>query len=225
MLNLILRKGTIVKKIFFMIALLIIPLLFSGCGMKNRAYETYILDVDWANEPDVKETINQSIIDLADQLLLTSKIDKKSKVTITSFVDLHQLNKTTHFGRKVSESFFSELHKRGLSLVDARGTKSIRVNADGEFFITRDIKLLNNKRFENSYILVGTYTRFGKGVMINVRILDNQTGDVVSVGRSIIDINYCDIFENCPKKETEKKDEIIVKKTAEVKVVDRKSVV
>lgn len=97
----------------------------------------------------------------------------------------------------MSESMFDELHTRGFNVVDARGTQTIRINAGGEFFITRDIKLLKGKRIENSYILVGTYSKFGNGILLNVRIIDNISGDVISTARTIIDVNACDIYENC----------------------------
>jgi len=166
----------------------------SGCGTKNRAYASYSID------PVVQETYNQAIVSLADQLYLNAKVKLTDKVAITTFVDLHKLNKTTHFGRKLSESMYNELYTRGFNLIDIRGTRTIRVNADGEFFITRDIKLLNNKRVENTYVLIGTYSKFGKGTLINVRMIDNLTGDVVTTARTILDVDDCDIYENCPKK-------------------------
>lgn len=197
----------------YILAIIIATILgFNGCGAKNRAYETSILDSDWTYTPDVKENFNQGINSIADQLQKNSILNKGDKIAIASFVDLHKLNKTTHFGRKMSESMFNELHTRGFRLVDIRGTKTIRVNADGEFFITRNIKLLNNKRVENSYILVGTYSKFGDGILLNVRMIDNITGDVVSTARSIIEVDDCDIYENC-KKEKKVQDIIIPKRT------------
>jgi len=200
------------KKILYILLVSLIVMGVTGCTTKNRAYERSLLDIDWASTPDVKSTINQSINDMADQLLKHSRISIKDNVAITSFVDLHQLNKTTYFGRKISESFFNELHVRGLNVVDIRGTSNIRINADGEFFITRDIKLLDKKIIESSYILVGTYSKFGKGILINARILDNRTGLAVSTARTILDIDACDIYENCYKTNEIKKEPAIVAK-------------
>jgi TolB-like protein len=172
----------------------IIALIFalSGCS-SNRAYKT------WSIDPHVHSTINESIIDLSDQLFESSRVKKGDKVAVTSFVDLHKLNKTSFFGRKLGESFFNELHVRGFRVIDIRGTKAIRINAGGEFFISRDISLLDKKRVENTYVLVGTYTKFGEGVMLNARIIDNVSGEIVSTARSIIHINDCDLYENCKK--------------------------
>lgn len=192
------------KNIFIYSIIVGLVAMFSGCSTKNDAYEESTLDIDWSSKPDVKQTVNQSIISLANQLIEYSRILPNDKVAITSIVDLHQLNKTTHFGRTLGESLFHELNARGFNVVDARGTKTIRINADGEFFITRDIKLLKGKRIENSYILVGTYTEFGLGVLVNVRIIDNITGDIVSSARTIIDVSYCKINENCHEVQEER---------------------
>ena len=181
------------KKLFLSVLTLGLILGFTGCSEKNRAYSTGTTD------PYITETFNEAINEIADQLLQKSTIKADAKVAIITFVDLHSLNKTTHFGRKVSESMFDELHERGFHVTDIRGSKTIRVNGNGEFFITRNIKLLDKKVVSASYILVGTYSKFGKGILLNVRILDNLTGDVVSTARTIININQCDVYENCTK--------------------------
>jgi len=111
---------------------------------------------------------------------------------------------------------FDELHERGFHVTDIRGSKTIRVNANGEFFITRDIKLLDKKVVSASYILVGTYSKFGEGILLNVRILDNQSGDVVSTARTIININQCDVYEDC------KKVKKVTKKVKKAKVIVQK---
>lgn len=188
------------KRLSFALVLLSSLILLSGCTQKNRAYETNIFDIDWSSKPDVKENINQGIEDLSEQLLKNSRVKVSDKIAITSFVDLHQLNKTTHFGRKFAESMYNELHIRHFNVVEPRGSHNLRVNANGEFFITRDIRILNKKRISNTYVLVGTYSKFGKGILINARIIDNLSGDVVSSARTIIDIDHCDVYENCSRK-------------------------
>jgi len=179
------------KKLFKLsLVLLFVVLSSTGCSTTNRAYST--------GDSIVYDTMNESIIDIADQLLDHSSIKNGEKVAVASFVDLHRLNKTSHYGRNLAESFFNELYIRDIGVVDIRGSKSIRIDARGEFFITRDIKLLQGKRIESKYVLVGTYTKFGTGIMINARIIDNITGNIVASARSIYNNSDCDIFENCP---------------------------
>jgi TolB-like protein len=142
--------------------------------------------------------LNQTILELADKLLLSSRINTAdfSDIAITSFVDLHQLNKTTHFGRTLSESMFDELFIRGFNVSEFRGQNTLSVNANGEYFITRDVNMLRGS-VPNRYILVGTYTNFEETMLINARIVDNDNGRVVASARSYYSSDDCSILENC----------------------------
>lgn len=150
-------------------------------------------------------TLEDTVNEIAIQLLDTMKIKPNLEaIALTSFVDLHQLNKTTYFGRVMAESFFNELHSRGFTVADFRGQKNLIVNADGEFFISRDVKKLSAK-VTTKYVLVGTYAKVEEGVIINARIVDNQSGVVVASSRVVHHSLSCEIFENCKKEQMNKK--------------------
>lgn len=143
--------------------------------------------------------LNKVITELADKLFIYNKLSgSEEEIAITSFVDLHQFEKTTHFGRTISEAFFDELFTRGFNVSDFRGQETLSINENGEYFLTRDIKLLN-KDIVSGYILVGTYSLFEDKVYINVRILDNLSGKVVASARSNYITNDCNVVGNCKK--------------------------
>jgi len=151
---------------------------------------------------ETHKTLNKTIVDLADRLFSSSRIrnTNMSDIAITSFVDLDKFNKTTHFGRTISESFFDELFVRGFNVTDFRGQGGISVKPSGEFFITRKIDNLKHE-IPNTYILVGTYTRIENSILINVRIMDNYTGKIVSTASSIYKADYCKLNDNiCQEK-------------------------
>lgn len=150
------------------------------------------------DQRSVHTTIEDTVIELSNRLLSTSRIPSNDygELAITSFVDLNQLNKTTKFGRTLAESMFDELFAKGFNVEDIRGTNAISVNDEGEYFITRDINKLHNN-IKNKYILVGTYTKFESNIVINARILDNQSGKVVASARSYYHSDDCNILENC----------------------------
>ncbi|MEA3316057.1 MAG: FlgO family outer membrane protein [Campylobacterota bacterium] len=150
------------------------------------------------NERSIHKTIDDTVVELSNRLLATSRIasDDYGELAITSFVDLNQLNKTTKFGRTLAESMFDELFGKGFHVEDIRGTNSITVNSEGEYFITRDINKLH-KNIRNKYILVGTYSKFKSNILINARILDNQSGKVVASARSYYYSDDCKTLENC----------------------------
>jgi len=148
--------------------------------------------------------LNDTVTTIARELRETTIPNVKiSNVAVTSFVDLNQLNKTTRFGRVIGESFIHELNKAGIRVMDIRGQKTLMINGSGEFFLSRNIKNLNN-RVKNKYVLVGTYAKVAEGIVINSRIMDNIDGSVVATSRVVYRTNNCQIFESCeaPRKTT-----------------------
>jgi len=147
--------------------------------------------------------VDDKIVELADSLLASSRIAQADmgNIAITSFVNLHNLSRTSSFGRTIGETFFNELFIRGFNVADFRGQNALSVNPTGEFFITRDIKKIN-KKVVNSYVLVGTFSSIDKKVLINARIMDNQTGRVVAAAKTYYSTDDCNLLNNCPKART-----------------------
>ena len=188
--------GRKLKRIFFV--LLSTFLLNSAmCAEEQKESKDFISSL-----PSVKvhSTIDTVIQDVANRLLLTSKIpkDQEGNIAITSFVDLHQFNKATHFGRTLSEGFFDELFIRGFQVSDFRAQESLSINNEGEYFLTRDPKYLQDT-IQSDYTLVGTYTIFENKILINARILSNFDGKIVASARANYVTNDCRVLQNCKK--------------------------
>ncbi|MGB3752160.1 MAG: FlgO family outer membrane protein, partial [Arcobacteraceae bacterium] len=58
--------------------------------------------------------VDDKIVELADSLLASSRIAQADmgNIAITSFVNLHNLSRTSSFGRTLAETFFNELFIR-----------------------------------------------------------------------------------------------------------------
>lgn len=144
-------------------------------------------------------TLENTISSLSTQLMQNKKIKTNRPVLITSFVRLDNLKKTTEFGRLVSESLINDLSIKGFNIIEFRGQLAVSVNAQGEYFITRNVDKLRDK-IPNTYVVVGTYSRqFGK-IMLNSRVIDNLTGQIISSARSTYAHglrNDCVIFKDC----------------------------
>lgn len=194
------------KRLGLFVMLAGIAILTQGCVSEIKQYDStaYMVHVKGVNRPASTYSINvattttiaDTVAKITKQLVKSLKDKRVGSVAITSFVDLHQLNKTTHFGRIMSESFFDELNKHNIDVIDFRGQKAISVNASGEFFLTRDIKKLR-KTIENTYVLVGTYSKIEEGVLINSRIIDNLSGKVIASSRVVFHSTDCRLFEDC----------------------------
>jgi len=173
-----------------------ITLMIAGCTTTSQenTINTYKKD-----DRSIFNNLNTTITDLATQLF-KSNIYKKgtTNIVLTSFVNLNKLNETTIFGRLVSESMFNELHVLQFKVTDFRGQDAINVNEDGEFHITRDTEKTRDIISGIEFILVGTYVKFeNQSLLINARIIDSISGEVISSARSIYKPKDCSIFGIC----------------------------
>lgn len=154
---------------------------------------------DMQQNVTTQTSLEATINSLATQMMQNQKMHTSRSVLVTSFVRLDNLKKTTEFGRVISESLINELSNRGFNIIDFRGQMAVSVNEHGEYFITRNVSKMN-QRVVNSYVVVGTYSRqYGK-VMLNARVMDNTTGQIITSARSTYDHglrNDCVIFKDC----------------------------
>ena len=181
------------KTIKLLLSISILTIIFTGCNQN-----TIVIPIKEASTNKTYLTLNNAILSLANQLSQNSKLslNDTGTITVTSFVDLKQLNKTSQFGRVLGESLFSELFVRGFNVSDFRGQNAISINGSGEFYITRNVTKLQSE-VSNTYVLVGTYSKIDQNIIINARILDNKTGKIVSSARAMYANDDCSIFGIC----------------------------
>ena len=179
----------------FKIGLLIVAIFLLNSGCKQT---TVVIPKEEASTKSVNLTLDDAIISLSNQLAKNNKLSSRDTgtITVSAFVDLDNLNKTSQFGRVVAESLFSELFVRGFNVTDFRGQNAISINENGEFYITRDVTKLQSE-VPNTYIVVGTYSKVDENVVINARIIDNRTGKIVSSARTLYANDDCAIFGIC----------------------------
>lgn len=148
--------------------------------------------------PTIFMDLNSAITELSNQILINNIVNQREKkLVLTTFVNLNELKKTSIFGRVASESMINELHIRNFQILDFRGQDYISVDNNGEYHITRDANKLK-KQVKNTYILVGTYSLFDQNsIAINARIMDFDTGAVISSGRVIYSMSNCRLFDLC----------------------------
>jgi len=146
-----------------------------------------------------QDTLESTIASLATQMMQNKKMHTTKPVLITSFVRLDNLKQTSEFGRVLSESLINELSNRGFNVIEFRGQVGVSINEQGEYFITRDVNKLK-QNVENTYVVVGTYSRQYKQVMLNARVIDNASGQIISSSRATYahDLREdCVVFKDC----------------------------
>ena len=134
--------------------------------------------------------LNWLVARMTDQLM-----ERKSLTTLTepiavaSFVDLDTLQDTNWMGQQIEESFIYELNRRGEVVVDFKLTGSIKVTPQGDFVLSRNYKDLSS-RLPISRILVGTFSRNSKGILVNARVIDMRTKMVETTAQSLLPQQY-----------------------------------
>jgi len=178
----------------------IISIIFISCTTStkkiNKKYRTSALSFFSNNHYD---DLNNAVIELSNQLLLNIKSSdqKNNKFIVTSFVNLNDFKSTSAFGRVVSETLINELHTRHFKVVDFRTQDSLSVDSNGEFILTRDLNKLKDE-IPQSLLIAGTYSLINKNeLVLNARIVDNFTSEVISTAKVIYTYKNCKTMNIC----------------------------
>lgn len=178
------------KRAYLLLSLVLVSIFFTAC-MNNT------VDKPVSAKQKAENIFDANIRHITDQLLQNNRLDPKiDTLSITTFIDLDQSAQSTSLGRKLSNGIYNELLKRGYNIKDVRETKTFVMKPNGELLLSGIPKVLNKKRVENSYILVATYSNIDGGTLINARILDHVNGEVISVARSLVNINQYQMMSN-----------------------------
>jgi TolB-like protein len=133
-----------------------------------------------ANE---SQQINNIVNNLGTQLSKNNnKMYNNSKIAITSFVLLDNINKSSKIGRILSENLIHELQTRGYSIIDFKTRNDIKITPNGDFLFSTNIEELRHNH-NIGFVLSGTMSKFQTGIEVNARILNINTHEVVSSGK------------------------------------------
>jgi TolB-like protein len=194
-------------KLFIILVLSIF--IFTSCSQeKTNINKKYKLIRFSFFQDNVFNSLDSAIIEISKQLLVNMPNSKivNNKIAITAFVNLDKLKETSSFGRVVAESLINDLHIKKFKILEFRQQESISIDnstssSTGEFVLTRDTQKMTSE-IPGSLLLVGTYTVLqDKQIVINARIVDNSTLDVISTARVILaDYDTCKRFNLCKTK-------------------------
>ena len=151
-----------------------------------------------------QNSLDATIASLATQMVQNKKLDTNKPVLITSFVRLDELKETSEFGRVIGESLINELSNKGFNIIEFRGQMAVSINDKGEYFISRKPHEIKSET-PSTYVVVGTYSRQVKRVILNARLIDNVSGKIISSARAIYEhglVNDCMMFADCPPART-----------------------
>lgn len=126
--------------------------------------------------------------DFAQQLTKNMRrpLGNGKRLIMTTFVDIDDLYHTSRFGRTLTESLSTRLFNHGFNIVEIRKSSELLIkDQSGELILTRQAALLTQMHPAEA-ILAGTYSLTPNSVIINIKLLDASSQQVVSVaGREL----------------------------------------
>nr|MBF0221861.1 hypothetical protein [Desulfobulbaceae bacterium] len=101
-------------------------------------------------------------------------------VAFSTFVDLKKLTRTSSFGRYLAEQLMTEFQQHGFSVIEVRKSTSIQVQEKrGEFGLSRELEEIAPQVAART-LITGTYTVAGNHIMVNAKLVDNKTAQLLS---------------------------------------------
>ena len=153
----------------FLCCVILLFSLFSGCASVKRY---------WNISSDLIGTSHKA----ADELLerLSPPLKPNEPVLVASFADIDDLERSSTFGRTVSQFIASRLTNRGIKVIELKMTDSVYIKqSEGEFFLSRNVQKLS-KAHAAKIVFAGTYSKGNNMVYISARALDPENGMVLS---------------------------------------------
>ncbi|NOX25358.1 MAG: hypothetical protein GXP59_04475 [Deltaproteobacteria bacterium] len=165
----------------------IIPWLLNGCGWLIAV--TLVIVMTGCSQMHKAETLSATSPDffgigenLARQLIANRRpsLVRNDKLIFTTLVNLDDLYKTSNFGRALSESLATRLFDHGYGVVEVRKMPGLLIKSKaGELVLSRESGQLA-KEHEANAIVAGTYSITPKSIIINVKIIDAVSQEVLS---------------------------------------------
>jgi len=107
--------------------------------------------------------------------------DNRDTFVVTNFALLDSnLNKTSHFGRQMTEAIIHEVHRTGFSVLDLKASGFIRMTETGDVFYQTQDYLELSPASDASHIITGTLTKHQGGYFVNAKVILLENKALVS---------------------------------------------
>ncbi|MBU0484779.1 MAG: hypothetical protein KKB30_09735 [Proteobacteria bacterium] len=112
---------------------------------------------------------------------LRRSLGVEKRLLLATVVNLDDLDETTSFGRALTEALSTRMFQHGFEVVEVRKVADLLVKDDGgELMLSRDVKRLAAQHSVEA-IITGTFSLTPNTVIVNVRMIEAVSQDVLSV--------------------------------------------
>ncbi len=132
----------------------------------------------------------QYTIDLANELFADFNANKHQRYAVATFVpvtdmqiDLSRQSPLMALGHQLEQGLITEAVRRGFVTQDFKATNAIILGKDYDKALSRDLNHLSEQQ-KIDYYITGTITAQQNGAMVNARIINVRSKDVVAAATS-----------------------------------------
>jgi TolB-like protein len=153
---------------------------FSACASSKPVFKGGASETEAAvsGEPNL---VNVSY-DMADSLIsnLREPLARNKIILVASFVDVRYMQRSSNFGRMMSEYVCSRLGQKGYKVIELKLRNAIYVREKGgEFLLSRSVKEISHAHGAQA-VVVGTYAQAMTNVYISARVVQADGGEIIS---------------------------------------------
>lgn len=136
------------------------------------------------NEAEV-DPVSEAVEQMAVQLVngLNQNRVKRFPIAVLPFASLRMSVPDPLFGERLSESFIFPLQQRGYNLVDYR---AVSLATTLKSPVSKQNMSALRDRYKIYFVLTGTYAHHPDGIVINARVLDTTTRQVLAAAQTHI---------------------------------------
>jgi TolB-like protein len=158
--------------------------------MKNRKIELFILSAtliflsacqtvpNGKYDADIINTSHQAAEILASGANV--KIGHKKPLIFASFVNINNLERSSSFGRIVSQQFATYFSSAGYNVAEMLLRQNVYIKQQqGEFLLSRELKNIS-KQHNAQAVVVGTYAVGKNSIYITSKMVNTHTNEIIS---------------------------------------------
>lgn len=137
------------------------------------------------DQPSGADPLSEAVAQMAVQLNvgLTENRVKRLPIAILPFVQLGSKASGAPTGERLSENFIFQLQQHGYNLVDFR---AVSLNTTVKDPLSTDNLSGIRNRYRIHFVLTGTYSQHPDGIIINARVLDTTSRQILAASQTNI---------------------------------------
>ncbi|WP_415885844.1 FlgO family outer membrane protein [Neptuniibacter sp. QD37_6] len=135
------------------------------------------------SSPNGLDPLSEAVQQMAVQMTagLQQNRVKKFPMAVIPFTNLHNERKVGRFGERLEQAFIYQLQQHGYNLIDYRAAGL--TTSTKQPLSKQNLSGLRT-RYKLYFLVTGTYAQHSDGMVINARVIDTTTRQVLATGQS-----------------------------------------